>query len=234
MKVEKAKFGVSGLDELLEGGIPKGHHVIVCGGPGSGKTLACAEFIYRGAQAGDNGIYISVEETKEKLIENIKTTFPDWKDFDKLMEEKKILVEKIYPGGSINSFDKFANKIQELAMENSAKRITIDSSTILKSLFDSPREYRMYLFALLEFLSRMDATVFITMELANPEREELVYEIEQFLADGVIMLYNLVRGEERVRAVEILKMRGTSHSHRVVPFKITTTGLQVFPSEKIY
>jgi len=79
---------------MLNGGIPARRHVAVYGGPGAGKTSFGFEFLYRGAKEGENGLYISLEETVDDITENMRGTFPMMTDVGKLIEEKKLEIVK--------------------------------------------------------------------------------------------------------------------------------------------
>src|SRR5271157_743254 len=92
--MDRIQTGITGLDEMLNGGIPNGRHVALYGGPGAGKTSFCFEFIYRGAKMGENGLYITLEETIEDIEENMRSTFPLFTDVPQLIAEKKMEIIK--------------------------------------------------------------------------------------------------------------------------------------------
>ncbi|MEM3030869.1 MAG: ATPase domain-containing protein [Candidatus Micrarchaeia archaeon] len=226
----RVKTGVRGLDEMLKGGIPARHHVLVCGGPGTGKTLFAMQYIYSGAKEGEKGVYITLEEDPKRIIENAKAAFPGWEDIDKLVEEQKIFVVK----PDRHNFVNFSDMLQSYITQHGVKRAAVDSATILKMSFDDPAEFRRRLFDFLSFLGNLDCTVVLTAELSNASRERMRFSLEQFVADGVIVVYNLERGEKRLRALEVLKMRGTDHVRDLVPMKFTPNGIEVYVGEKVY
>lgn len=92
--MERVKTGIKGLDAMLNGGIPNRHHVLICGGPGTGKTMLGLEFLYHGAKAGEPGLFITLEELPSRIIDNAIATFPGWKDFNKLIDQKAISIVK--------------------------------------------------------------------------------------------------------------------------------------------
>ncbi|MFZ1039440.1 MAG: ATPase domain-containing protein, partial [Candidatus Bathyarchaeia archaeon] len=70
---EKTATGIQGLDELVGGGIPKGRVVLVIGGPGSGKTIFAAQFLYKGIKDhSENGIFVSLDESKEHFFDEMQ------------------------------------------------------------------------------------------------------------------------------------------------------------------
>ncbi|MEM2174291.1 MAG: ATPase domain-containing protein [Candidatus Aenigmatarchaeota archaeon] len=228
--MEKVKTGIEGLDEMLKGGVPDHHHVLVCGGPGTGKTLLCMEFLYRGAKAGEKGVFISLEELPEVIIQNVEATFPGWKDFKNLVKENKIIIVK----PAKYDFTNFSDILQSYVIHHKAKRVVIDSATILKLSFEKEIEFRKKIVEFLSFVRNLNCITFLTAELSLPSRERMKYTIEQFVADGVIILYNFEKEEKRVRALEVLKMRGTEHIQDLVPMKITKDGIKVYVGEKVY
>jgi len=222
--------GISGLDEMLNGGIPARRHVAVYGGPGSGKTSFCFEFLYRGAKLGENGVYITLEETAEDIVENMKNTFPMINDVPDLIKEKKLEVVK----PDKLELESVANIIEDRITSNDVKRAVIDSSTMIRLSFKNDIEYRQTLFEFLSLLRNLDCTTLTTVEATTASREEMKYDIEHFVMDGIVNLYSIGREDRRIRALEIFKMRGTSHSRDLVPFKVTPSGIKVYVGEKVF
>ena len=225
----KILLGIQGIDEMLNGGVPSKHHVLVCGGPGSGKTLFCMEYLYRGAKKGEKGLFLSLEESPESIIENTKSAFSGWKDIQTMIDKDIFIVKP-----AMYDFKNFSDILQSYVVHHKVKRVVIDSSTLLRFSFDDILDFRKKLIEFLGFLRHLDCTALITSELDNPTRGKMKFNIEQFASDGIIVLYNMVKKEKRIRALEIIKMRGTDHSRDLVPLKIGQSGITVFPGEKIY
>jgi KaiC/GvpD/RAD55 family RecA-like ATPase len=228
--MDRVQTGIAGLDEMLNGGIPQGRHVALYGGPGSGKTSFCFEFLYRGAQMGENGLYISLEETVEDIEENMKSTFPMLSKVQELVSENKL--EIIKPDKL--ELEEVANLLEERITSNGIKRACIDSATMIRLSFKNDIEYRQTLFEFLSLLRNLDVTTITTLEATSPKREDMRFDIEHFVMDGIINLYNIDREDRRVRALEIFKMRGTDHSRDLVPFKVTPNGIKVYVGEKVF
>ncbi|MDD5023063.1 MAG: ATPase domain-containing protein [Candidatus ainarchaeum sp.] len=227
--MDRVKTGIEGLDEMLNGGIPKNRHVTLYGGPGTGKTSFAFEYIYKGAQQGEAGVYISLEETAEDIISNMKTTFPMFEDVEKLINSKKMEIIKPDTLG----LDGVAGILEDRILSNKIKRVVIDSLTIMK-MTSGVDEYRPMLFEFLSLLRGLDCTSMTTLEASKINKETVEYDIEHFVMDGIINLYNLDRKDKRIRALEIFKLRGTNHSRDLVPFKVTPSGIKVYTGEKVF
>ncbi len=228
--VEKVPFDIEGLDRILYGGIPKYHDISICGGPGTGKTLLSFEFIYRGALRGEPGVFISLVETEESILENMKATFKNWKNIDELIEKGLLFIVKP------DSLDvlSLADILEKHIVEHNISRAVIDSATVLKTTFSDDSKYRQTIQELLSLISGLQCTTLLTYEYPNYERTNMAFSVEQFIADGIINVYNLQRAEKRVRALEVVKMRGTRHVEELVPFKINPSGLEVYIGEKVF
>ncbi len=229
--MERVKTGIEGLDKMLKGGIPYKRHIALYGGPGSGKTSLSFEFILNGARNNEAGLYITLEETEDDIIENIKNTFSDLsKEIDKLIKEDKIKIVK----PEDMKIETIMNIIEQDMENRDTKRIVIDSSTMIRLSFSDVLEYRRTLFEFFDLLRNLECNVIMTVEADSARREELKFKIEHYVLDGIINLYNLDRGDKRVRALEIFKMRGTDHSRALVPFKVTPKGVKVYSEEKVF
>jgi KaiC/GvpD/RAD55 family RecA-like ATPase len=228
--MDRVKTGIAGMDEMLNGGIPSGRHVALYGGPGAGKTSFCFEFLYQGAKMGEAGLYISLEETSDDILENMKSTFPLLTDAPAFVESKKL--ELVKPDKL--DLEDVANLLEDRITTNNIKRAVIDSATMIRLSFKTEVEYRQTLFEFLSLLRNLDVTTITTVEASSARREEMKFDIEHFVMDGIINLYNLDREDRRVRALEIFKMRGTDHSRDLVPFKVTPSGIKVYVGEKVF
>ncbi len=228
--MERVSTGIKGLDEMLKGGIPKRRHVALSGGPGCGKTSLSFQFLYYGAKNNEPGVYITLEETEEDIIENMKQTFSALTDIDDLISQNKLTIIK----PEKFSLDVIAEHLEDAITEHDIKRFVIDSATIIKMTFPMIHEYRQTLYEFFSLLRNLDCTGIITVEVDQSTKEGMRYDIEHYVADGVINLYSIEQGERRIRALEIMKMRATDHARALVPFKVLPKGVVVYPGEKVY
>ncbi|MDY6777394.1 MAG: ATPase domain-containing protein, partial [Candidatus Nanohaloarchaea archaeon] len=112
---ERVETGIEGLDDLLNGGIPVNHSVFLAGPAGSGKTTFCLEFLYRGAEKGENGLYISFEETKEQILGDLPF---DW-DLQQYLDSGTINVVKYDP----YQYEDIIDLVRSSVKDNQAQRV---------------------------------------------------------------------------------------------------------------
>ncbi|MBU0762808.1 MAG: hypothetical protein KKD39_07255 [Candidatus Altiarchaeota archaeon] len=227
--IERVPSGIPGLDQLLGGGFVKKRHTIVCGGPGTGKTTLGFEYLYRGAsQYKEKGLFMSLEQSPERIVEGAKNLFNKW-EWDKHLG-KNIMITRI----PLDDFNNIQDLLREYVEGNNVKRIVIDSLTLLKLYFRNQDAYRKHLYELLNAMGEMECTSLMTLEKSVNKRTITQYEIEEFISDGIINLYFVPKERDRIRVLEILKMRDTDHSTRLSPFRITTDGLMISPEAQMF
>ncbi|MCC7570250.1 hypothetical protein KO465_02805 [Candidatus Micrarchaeota archaeon] len=227
----KMLTGIKGLDDMLHGGIPHNKNVALCGGPGCGKTLLSFEFLLFGAKQGEAGLFITLQESEKSILSNARATFSELsEDIQLAINDKKLIIHK----PSSLDMNGLLSYIEKTVLEKNIKRVVIDSANVLKLNFKDNYTYRLTMQEFLIFLGNMECTMLVNYEVSYSERDKMKFNLEQFMADGIINVYNLVRQEKRIRALEILKMRGTQHEKNLVPFRITTNGIQVFVGENVY
>jgi len=227
--VDYIPTGIAGLDKLLGGGFVKKRHVVISGGPGTGKTTFGYEFLYRGAaQYNDKGLFVSLEQSPERVVSGAKALFNKW-DWDKHLEGN-IVITRIRVG----DFNHLQDIISNYVKEHDVRRVVVDSLTLLRLYFHSEDAYRNNLYELLTVLSDLECTTLLTLEKGASKRGESKFEMEEFVADGVINIYLVPKENDRLRVLEIIKMRDTNHSTRLCPFKITPDGLMINPEARMF
>jgi circadian clock protein KaiC len=237
MARNKVISGITGLDKMLNGGIPKSNQIIIAGGPGTGKTLLCLEYLYRGALSGETSILFSLEEETALLIENMKEAFPKFTEIDRLIAEGKLIIKGMDQASSLIQKDKKGNiftftttieDIEETIVESGATKVAIDSISVMKLFVKDPYEYRGVSSSLVGMLRRQGITALLTMEIETSDKSRLMFEPEFFVYDGIVILYLSGGNEEnRVPSIEVIKMRGTQHSFSTVPYEITPEGINL-------
>lgn len=239
---EYISTGISGFDKLFKRGIPKGSSVLVAGGAGSGKTIFCLQLAANHAVQGEKCFYMSFEESERKLIQHMKDF--GW-DPEKLMESGKLIIRRYSPFEVMRSVEAMLAKekgellidLEPVILPEGFKPdfIALDSLTAVASAFTGRQDsYRIYIEQLFRFFEKLEATAFLIAE--TKQIPEIFSEtgVEEFLADGVIVLYNIQRGDIRENAIEVLKMRGEKHKKKIVAMQITDKGIVVYPDQEVF
>jgi circadian clock protein KaiC len=224
--MERLSTGIKGLDEMIEGGIKAKSINLVVGEPGSGKSTFAVQFLLAGAKAGETGLYISVEEQRDKFFDNMKRySF----DLESLEREGKLVFHKTSTQEIRNFLDKGVISFGEYFQTYQIKRVVIDSATALMLAYNSETSQRSAIMNLLEQLAKWGATVLITSESDDGQAR---FGLE-YLVDGIFRLYYRKVGQERVRTLEVFKMRGTDHSKQEIIYKLGNGGITLVPGGKI-
>jgi len=228
---EKAPTGISGLDEITFGGLPRGRTTLVAGGAGSGKTIFAMEFLLRGAvQYNEPGVFVSFEENPDELRENFASLGYDLHD---LVSRKKIVIEHIAIERSqieeTGEYDLEALFIRlDFARETiGAKRMVLDTIEVLFAGLQNTAVLRSELRRLFRWVKDKDLTAVVTGE--RGERSLTRHGLEEYVADCVILLDHRVIDQISTRRLRVLKYRGTSHGTDEFPFIIDEKGISVLP-----
>ena len=223
----RALSGVPGLDELMDGGIPKGSLIVVSGDPGSGKTVLCMEYLYRGAESyNEPGIFISLEEEADEIIG--MASYFGW-DLKAQIAKGLLQIETI----ELYDFDKLKNTIETLTEKVKAKRVVIDPGVIFRLYFEKELDARKRILSLGKMLKKLGVTSVITNEIAVDSGSSL-FGLEEYVADGVILLYHTKLKERFIRGIGILKMRNSRISETLHPVKIDRDGLHVLAGQELF
>ena len=204
---------------------------LIGGGAGSGKSILCMQFLVDGIDNhNENGIYISFEESEEKIIE-------DFKRFGWNLEEKirnKQLIIMYYTPEQVEKVLEAGGGLVRDAIESiNAKRLVLDSLTAFTLLHDNELAKRKAVLKLFDAVHNWGVTALLTSE-QEPDPEKHVSMIMEFETDGVILLYNVRKGDIRERSLEVFKMRGVHHAAKIFPMKIDDNGITIFPEETVF
>lgn len=239
------KTEIQGFDALFSnGGIPQGNAVMVAGGPGTGKSLFCRQVCYNRIRAGKSCMYVSFEENKERIIRSMEAFGWDVKGY---VDTGQFLIQKINPldilrmkfgslGGS-GSATELSYKIKPLVIPKDFHPdvIVVDSlSAIIAASITKEKNYRVYLQQLFSFFEETGSTSLLVAETDPLPKRFSDSGIEEFLADGIIVLYNVQQDDGRQNAIEILKMRYGKHEKKIVKMNITEHGLEVYPDQQVH
>jgi len=259
---KKIASGIPGLDELVGGGFPEGRVILVIGGPGTGKTIMCGQFLYKGIyEHEESGVFVSLDESKDHFYSEMQGF--GW-DFRKAEEEGKfafidatrmsrlaMLEEKLDKEKSRSLHARLRGKrlpIDELIKDLSAKvyhtkierhafaraqRVAVDTLAALYYRFPDPVERRTAVVDLIESLADLGVTSLVTTELGYLGLERNALE-EEFLVHGVIMMQTVFSGGTTTRAIQVEKMREAKVNPSLVPYSIDQNGIEIFPNMPLF
>lgn len=211
--MRRVKTRIKNMDRLLGGGIPEKETVLVKGEPGAGKTNLGLEFLYRGAENGENGLFISFQDTEDDILR--ANTF-DWR-FDQHVDQGNINIRKMDP----YRYEQVPDMVRSMIKENSASRVVIDPITDLDLYIDSRKDIRKNLLSIKREIKNLDAT-----SLLLAESEEAT-EIEDEVADGIVNMEVVREGGQVKREIYIKKLRGSDYNHSVHNYIFNSDGLKI-------
>ena len=226
----RVETGIKGLDEMMNGGFPEGSTVGVVGSFGTGKTTFAMQYIWEGLRKGEKCIFLTLEEDEKSIIENARNF--GW-DFEKHINENLLLI-KLEPEDARSSVERLEGEVPEIIKEFNARRIAIDSVSLISMLYEKEEDKRRALFSLSRSIKESGATAVFTAEVdpRNPyvSRDSLV----EYVVDGVILLSFREENNRLMLTLRILKMRRTKHSRKVKPYSIGENGIEVLSESEIF
>lgn len=227
----KSPTGISGLDEITNGGLPMGRPTLVCGSAGCGKTLLSVEYIIRGAlQFDEPGVFMTFEEKAEELSLNVASLGFDLEQLisDKMMRVDHVRIERseIEETGEYDLdglFIRLGHAIDSIG----AKRVALDTIENLFSGLSNQNILRAELRRLFQWLKDKGVTAIITGE--RGESSLTRQGLEEYVSDCVILLENRILNQISTRLLRIVKYRGSTHGTNEYPFLIDEDGISVLP-----
>jgi circadian clock protein KaiC len=231
----KTPIGIEGLDQILEGGLPRSRSTLVCGGAGSGKTILAAEFLVRGAlDFAEPGVFMAFEETGDDLAQNMASFgFPlAW-----LIDTKKLVVDFVHieHGQTVETGDytleglfvRLGHAIDSVG----AKRVALDSLEVLFAGLGNTGVLRSELRRLFRWLQARGVTSIITCERGDGALTR--HGLEEYVSDCVILMDHRVERQFATRRLRVVKYRGSRHGMDEYPFLIGEAGFSVLPITSI-
>lgn len=231
VQLEKCPTGITGLDEITRGGLPKGRPALIAGSAGSGKTLLSLEFLVHGiVKYNEPGVFVAFEETAEELTKNVASL---GFNLNTLVAKKKLSVDYIYIERSEieetgeydleGLFVRLGHAIKSVG----AKRVVLDTVEALFAGLPNPAILRAELRRLFRWLKNMGVTAIITGE--RGEHSLTRYGLEEYVADCVILLDHRVTDQISTRRMRVVKYRGSAHGANEYPFLIDEEGISILP-----
>jgi KaiC/GvpD/RAD55 family RecA-like ATPase len=216
--IERISSGIPGLDKLISGGFVKNSINLVSGATGTGKTIFALQYIWHGLQAGQNGVYITLEQEPEDIFADVE--YFGW-DFKEYIEKNKCIIEYL-PTWDLAELPLIViDRIKDIK----ADRFVLDTLSLVCSELE-PARMRSEISEFLNKLKHSGATSLLTNEIPEGSKALSTFGIEEFLVDGIIVLNYLefVAGGSP-RSLMIRKMRRTKHGSDIYPVDITKKGI---------
>ena len=228
--VDRTPSGIPGLDEMIEGGFPRGASILVAGVAGTCKSIFCMQYVYNGVdQYGEPGLYVTLEEHVKNIAWNVQSF--GW-DIHKYQENKMLNIYRMNLGSENTIQDQIKDELEiigGIVKDQGIQRLVIDSTTALTIWMKNKGEIRNLLFNFVDKLKDLDCTTLLTSQAKPGKHSMSAFEVEEYVVDGVISLFF----NPPYRHLLVRKMRGTNHDKNIHPFELGAEGVRVKSKETV-
>lgn len=240
--MQRVSTGIAGLDGMLGGGLLPNRIILVRGGPGSGKTIFSLQFLLDGVKKGERGVYMTLEEPLHLIKANMALFGWDLEESDKTRNLKVIDASQlVYKSPSSTRYGESSglvitqvtSQLKQAVEDFRAKRLVVDpvTSAVIHQRF--PTDKRLEILELVKTLREIKCTSIITSEVSSSSSAEGDFYVEEYLADGVIVLSKILENFKMVKTIRVEKMRGLRHDEQPRRYEITENGLTVYDTETV-
>ena len=228
-EIPRIDIGVTGLDQMIQGGVPARS---LMGSAGTGKTTFGLQFANRGLEKGEKAVYITLEETRDAVI--AAASEKGW-GFEQYAADDDLAIVDFDPIEMANSLSSIRNDLPRLIDDFGAERLVLDSVSLLEMMYDDQAKRRTEVFDFTKSLKKAGVTTMLTSEGSEDNPYVSRHGIIEYLTDAVFVL-QYVRSEfqETRLAVEIQKIRNANHSRETKPYEITDDGISVYQQANIF
>ena len=220
---ERIPTGIEGLDALVGGGLWRGSTTLVVGSAGTGKTTMGLGFALEGVRAGEQVLYLNLQENPTQLAQTIRALGADYD------EVRRQGLHLQYESPVELRIDALVARLSQILREHGVRRVVIDGASELRWAALSDHRFHDYVYALTQHFRASDVTAMLTMEAPPQEVAETLRHQSRVssLCDGLIVLANVGDRDPAGRRMRVVKMRGSAHPLESRPFTITTKGIRV-------
>jgi len=239
-KIERVKTGVNGLDDLILGGLPKGTVTLISGPPGSGKTILCCQFLFKGVEEGDKCLFLTLDKKVEGLLSQTRELGLDFQPaiekgqikFLYLDINKKLIYETMTNEILSGNYDRVVldsiTPLSEMPIYINNIELAKDMSIIDSEEISTDGTYpirRLHLHYIMNALQTAKCTSLVTSELPSGSPHLSRDGLSEFLADGVIVM-SLDPTMDR-RKLAVMKLRSTKHTLKPQDIQIGKGGIRI-------
>ena len=226
--IERISTGISTLNALIEGGIPRGFTVLVAGNPGTGKTILTAHFLYEGLLRGEAAVYVSFSESKNQFYENFNRFGMKFANFENDNKFAFLDFASITREGITDALEEVISVSRNIG----ARRVVIDSFSAILLAFDNINEARIALHVVLGKMLRFEGITNMLITEVPIGSRSVGSGMEEFVADGIIQLEY---GNTNVipATVKVVKMRATSINRETHVSLIGEKGMVIYPKQSV-
>jgi KaiC domain protein len=233
--IGRIDLGIEGLDEMIQGGVPRRSLMVAIGSAGTGKTTFGIQFLNEELRNDDGGnaVFITLEESHERIISSAtEKGYP----FDEYVDDGRLAIVDMDPIEMANSLATIRSELPRLISEFDAGRLVLDSVSLLEMMYDSRATRRNEIYDFTKSLKEAGVTTMMTSEASSSDPYTSRYGIVEYLTDAVFVLQYVRPSDFRKTrlAVEIQKIRDANHSRETKPYEITNSGISVYRQANIF
>jgi len=231
--IPRIDIGIGGLDEMVQGGVPRRSLLMSIGEPGTGKTTFGLQFLHHALENGENGVFIALEESYDRIVSTADDKGWEFSDY---LENDQLAIVDLDPTEMANSLTSVRSELPGLVRDFGASRLVLDSVSLLEMMYDDQATRRNEIYDFTKSLKRAGVTTMLTSEAGEENPYHSRFGIIEYLTDAVFVL-RYIRPEdfrETRLAVEIQKIRDANHSRETKPYEITNDGISVYGQANIF
>ena len=216
--------GISGLDQMLSGGLIPGSAVLLRGAPGTGKTSLALQYLLHGASNNEPGLLISFEEFPQSLHRDAQSLGWNLNEF----EDKQLLhLMFTSPQVLLQSLLAPDSALNNLLLNGGIRRVVLDSVTHFTRMTSSAVELRGIYNTLINALKRERVTTVLVGEESRFENQRFEQGKLSYIVDAILLLRYVEIDSAIQRAMVVLKMRGSAHAKDIRRYEIRNGGIVV-------